>query len=76
MDTIVQLILDNIEPAAAGACYIIAVIIGVFGMGSAALKVVGDDHHTMRSVMPQVALTAIAAGVMILVGANVGAFLA
>lgn len=75
MDTIVQLLLDNIEPALAAACYIIAGVIGVFGMGSATLKVVGDDHHTMRSVMPQVALTAIAAGVMILVGANIGTFL-
>lgn len=73
MSVVVDLLKDNLATPLAGVCYIIAACIFVWGMGTAAYKVVGDDHHTMRSVMPQVTLTAIASGIMVLVAANISA---
>ena len=67
----VQWLLDNAGELFAGVCYFLAAAVAVWGGGSSVMKLIGDNHGTVRDVTTILGLAAVGATLLALLGAYV-----
>ena len=65
----VDWLLAQAGPLFAGICYFFAGVVAVWGGGSAIMKLVGDNHSTVRDVTTVLGIAAVGAALLALLGA-------
>jgi hypothetical protein len=67
----VDWLLTNSSQLLSGLCYFFAAVLAVWGAGSAGMKLIGDNHGTVRDVTTILGLAAVGATLLSLLGAYI-----